>query len=144
MISQPIQLLANFRSHLALGGQQGLRALSPEERAMLREELRKLQESNGRLVWIAISLLCLLFLVTMTLSVLAGLSADAAVRAASLGAVGALGLSTAGCVRWLLRLWQSKAATEQLTAIAVTLEGEALSKLIDALVEGARIEISKS
>jgi hypothetical protein len=53
------------------------------------------------------------------------------------GASSVLGLRAAACVARLQSLWQMKTATEQLVALALAFEGDALSKIVHVVYEQA-------
>lgn len=104
------------------------RALDQEERRALLAELERVDRSTSPLVALAVALLTILFFTALATSLAAGFS-----KLLVGGIVSGLGLSAAGCIAWLVRLWQTKTATTLLLTLAVSLEGEALAAAVRAL-----------
>jgi hypothetical protein len=118
---------------LAPLGAEGRRRLSDAERSALRQDLDRIERANSRIVWVAVALLVVLFFAW--LAIVLGKTVDAGkVQVAS----AAFGLSAAGCIRWLLKLWREKTSSALLLRLAVDLEGDALAAVINLLAAGQR------
>ncbi|MGD2071064.1 MAG: hypothetical protein PVI57_20515 [Gemmatimonadota bacterium] len=127
-------VLARYRDveHAPLGGDER-RRLSDEERAALRADLERIERTNGRIVWIAVGLLLALFVAWWGVVFMGEGDAGRAQLAS-----GAFGLSAAGCVRWLLRVWREKSSAALLLRLAVDLEGDSLATVINVLADRSR------
>ncbi len=116
------------------GGDEARREISEETRKSLIKDLNALHKRNGWLVRFVVGLLVTLFLAALAL-VFASLDKPVMMQAGA----AALGLSAAGCIRWLLGVWREKANTELLVRLAVDLEGEALAAAINVLASTNRL-----
>lgn len=111
-----------------LGGETDPRTLSDEERQRLREDVQHAIASNRGGYITAVSLIVVLFLLN-ALVVLTQLGEPIFVQ----GMTAAVGVSAAGLITWMMRLWSDKSRLEMLAVFAVNLEGEALKTLLNVL-----------
>ena len=96
-------------------------------RKKLIADLEKILKKSDRLVWIIVAALLVLLLVSLWLVLFDGNLSSAKV------AIGLLGISAGGSIKWLHTIWSQRSATEVLVRLATEVEGDALRKVIDVL-----------
>lgn len=111
-----------------LGGDTPSRILSAEERHHLRQDLHDAIARNRGGFVIAVSLIVSLFLLNGSI-VVTHLNEPKTLQAAT----AALGVSAAGLITWMVRLWSEKSRLEILAVFALSMEGEALKTLLNVL-----------
>jgi len=121
--------------HAPLGVGQPSRILSPEERQHLRDDLQIAIGRNRSGFIVIVSLIVILFLLN-TAIVVTHLEEPATIQAAT----AALGVSAAGLITWMVRLWSEKSRLEILAVFAVNLEGESLTTLLNVLASSSHAE----
>ena len=118
----------------SLGGGEN-RILNDEQREKLRLDLAKIYQTNDRILWIPIGMLTTLFILSIII-VLRNPNNPNVLR----GTAMAFGISTAGCIRWLINIWREKTSVQMLIPIAVQLEGDALKTVLMILSRGLRLK----
>ena len=111
-----------------LGAETPPRILNAEERHQLRKDLETALKRNRSGFVIAVSLIVALFLLNGAI-VVTHLDAPTTIQAAN----AALGVSAAGLITWMVRLWSEKSRLEILAVFALNMEGDALKTLLNVL-----------
>lgn len=114
--------------HAPLGEDALPRVLTAEERQHLRDDLLIAIARNRNGFVIIVSLIVTLFLLNGGV-VVTHLDSPTIIQAAT----AALGVSAAGLITWMVRLWSEKSRLEILAVFAVNMEGEALKTLLNVL-----------
>jgi len=96
------------------------------ERKKLRADLEAVQRRNRNYFMISIVMLIVLFIVSLFVLVF-----DYQRPEAIKGLAGAIGISAAGLVVWMVRLWRGKAAVESLLVMVAYGDDKALQILIN-------------
>jgi len=122
------QAIQNYmRPMRALGTNSG----DEERREKLIRDLQVISDKNGKLAWVVVAALIVLFLAGLWLVLFRKDLASAKV------VLPPLGISVAGSVWWLKSLWSEKSATELLLRLAVDLKGDALKQIVKVLAQRA-------
>lgn len=100
------------------------------DRAALRADLDVVRRSSNRWFAVCVALLAILFVATLWV-VIAYVERPQVVRAA----VAALGVSSAGLVTMMVRMWKSKSAAEYLVTLAAHLEAATMKTVIEILAK---------
>lgn len=100
------------------------------DRAALRADLDVVRRSSNRWFAVCVALLAILFVATLWV-VIAYVERPQVVRAA----VAALGVSSAGLVTMMVRMWKSKSAAEYLLTLAVHLDAATMKTVIKILAK---------
>jgi hypothetical protein len=100
-----------------------------ERRQQLIDDLRKISEGNAKLAWLIVACLLALFLASLGFVLFCGDLSYAKI------AIGLLGVSAAGSVRWLKDLWSEKSASELVARLIPELDGDNLIQVIEALLK---------
>ncbi|HEX2080039.1 MAG TPA: hypothetical protein VHG08_20135 [Longimicrobium sp.] len=100
------------------------------DRAALRSDLGVVRRSSNRWFAVCAALLSTLFAATLWV-VIAYVDRPEVVRAA----VAALGVSSAGLVTMMLRMWKSKSAAEYLITLAAHLDAATMKTVIEILAK---------
>lgn len=111
-----------------LGAGDGKQVLTSEQRAELRTDLRMAIDRNRGTLRTAVTLIVILFIVNVGIAVFY-LKEPLVIQAAA----GVTGVSAAGLITWMIRLWTDKSRLEMLAVFAVNLEGDALKTLLNVL-----------
>lgn len=119
-------VLAPYSKEISLGG-SGPNAMSVEQ---LKLELREVSRSNEHYFAICVVMILVLFLASLWV-IMRFLGRPDVVTTA----FAALGISTAGLLRAMIRLWREKVATDMLLALAGALTKDALKSVIAVLLK---------
>ncbi len=131
------QVLTNSAMRLEpLGRKAGVDATELKQEAEKREQrliadLEAISARNSTLAWIVVAGLVILFLASLWLALFQRDLPSAQV------AMGVLGVSAAGGIRWLHSLWTERSSTELLLRLAVDMKGEALNEVVKVLAKRA-------
>jgi len=127
-------ILANTDFDFDAFGEAKGRSISDKDRDKLLTDLSDVNKGNTWLVKIAVAMLVLLFLIQVTLILI-----NPKETLLLQGLTGILGLSAAGCIRWLLGIWREKTNTETLVRLSTDLKGDALKTVIMVLARSKNI-----
>lgn len=97
----------------------------------LLADLQAISQRNGKLAWVIVAALVILFLSCLWLVLFLGDLGSAKI------ALGLLGVSAGASVRWLNIIWSEKSATELLLRLAVDMKGDALKQIVNVLAKRA-------
>jgi hypothetical protein len=114
------------------------KADSDAQREKLIADLQAISDQNGKLAWVIVGALIILFLAGLWLVLFRNDLSYARV------AIGLLGVSAAGSVWRLKSLWSEKSATELLLRLAVDMKGDALKQVVKVLAQRASSQIGKA
>ena len=137
------QVVKNCAMSLEPLGGKRLDIIELEEENAKRErkliaDLQGISERNGKLAWALVAALMVLIATNLWLVLFRGDLSSAK------SAIGLLGVSAAGCVKWLHALWAEKSATELLLRLAVDMKGEALREVIKVLAKRSLSGVGKA
>lgn len=93
----------------------------------LRKDLDKIKNDNSRYFMICVLMVIILFIASLIV-VLTNLERPTLITAVQTG----FGISTAGLIWLMIKLWREKTSTEFLLALAIV-DGETLKTVVDAL-----------
>jgi hypothetical protein len=135
-------VITNYYASMQALGEPDEGQLNPTELQAKNErliaDLREISDINGKIAWIIVLGLVVLFFACIWLVLFKG---DLPYAKA---AQGLLGISAAGSLWRLHSLWSEKSATELLLRLAVDMKGDALKQIIDVLAKRALARIPKS
>lgn len=100
------------------------------DRVALRKDLSAVNKSNTVWFGVCVGMLVLLFAVTVGL-VIFNIDRPGLVKTA----LSALGISSAGVVTMMIRLWRTKSYTELLLSLAINMDAEAMRTVIGILAK---------
>jgi hypothetical protein len=124
---------AGPRAAIHLGADEtegGLPVSTPEiaDRAALRADLEAVRRSNNTWFTVGVVLLVILFLATLWI-VIAYIDRPTLVRSA----ISILGISSAGLVTLMFRMWGSKSRTEYVLILVSNMDAATLKSIVDIL-----------
>lgn len=100
------------------------------DREGLRADLGKVKNDNNRYFLISVAMIILLFVASLIV-VLTNLDRPNIVTAV----MTAFGASTSGLIWIMIKLWREKSNTEFLLALAINMDSDTLTKIIDILAK---------
>ena len=122
------QAIYNYANPVRVLGPKGD---SETQREKLVADLQAISDKNGKLAWVVVGALIVLFLAGLWLVLFQKDLGPAKV------ALAPLGISAAGSVWWLKSLWSEKSATELLLRLAVDMKGDSLKQIVNVLAKRA-------
>lgn len=100
------------------------------DREALRRDLARVVKSNQSGFVVCVAMLIILFLATLSL-VIFNFDKPGLVKAA----VSALGVSSAGVVTMMIKLWRNKSNTEMLMILAISMDAQTMRTVIEILAK---------
>lgn len=100
------------------------------DKANLRKDLEAVKRDNGRYFVVCVVMIGLLF-ITSIIVVLTNLANPDIIK----GAMAAFGISTAGLITLMIKLWRTKSNTEMLILLAINMDAETIKTVIGILAK---------
>lgn len=100
------------------------------DKANLRKDLEAVKRDNGRYFVVCVVMIGLLF-ITSIIVVLTNLANPDIIK----GAMAAFGISTAGLITLMIKLWRTKSNTEILILLAINMDAETIKTVIGILAK---------
>jgi hypothetical protein len=108
----------------------GAKATGDGREEKLIRDLEFICSRNRKLAWILVVVLLIMFGCCVGVVLFKDLKT-------AKGMLGLFGMSAAGCISWLYRIWSEMTATEQLLRLAVDMKGQALTQIVNVLAKKA-------
>jgi hypothetical protein len=102
----------------------------PLDRDKLKRDLSAVNKDNSRYFFVCVAMVVLLFLVSIGI-ILTNLSKPDIIKVA----MAAFGISSAGLITMMIKLWREKSNVELLILLAINMDAETLKTIVAVLIK---------